>query len=140
MGGTATERVALMAIRERYAHAIMDGVKRVEFRKRRLAADIETVWVYATAPVSKVIGHFSIDEMVQGTPEDIWERFGSVGVIEHDAFFDYYEGRETAVAIVVGSAERLPDPVALEELDPRPAVPQSFAYLSAASVPTPALA
>jgi predicted transcriptional regulator len=124
-----------MAIHERYADAIMDGVKRVEFRKRRLADDIKTVWVYATAPVSKVIGRFSVHEIVQGTPQDIWDRFGAVGVIEHDAFFQYYDGRNTAVAIVVGEAERLADPVALHEMHPRPAVPQSFAYLAAASSP-----
>lgn len=135
MGRTAAERVALMSIHQRYAEAIMDGIKQVEFRKRRLADDIDTVWVYATAPVSKVIGHFSVSEVVQGTPQDIWERYGSVGVIEHDAFFDYYGARETAVAIVVGSAERLPDPVSLDAIDPRPAIPQSFAYLSATSSP-----
>ena len=122
-----------MAIHGRYADAIMDGTKQVEFRKRRLADDIQTVWVYATAPVSKVIGHFSVHDIVSGTPQAIWEQFGSVGVIEHDDFFDYYDGRETAVAIVVGTAERLADPVALDEIDPRPAVPQSFAYLSASS-------
>lgn len=129
-----------MAIHQRYADAIMDGEKRVEFRKRRLADDIEVVWVYATAPISKVVGHFSIDEVVQGTPQDIWDRFGAVGVIERTAFFDYYNGSDTAVAIVVGSAARLPDPVALNEMDPRPAVPQSFAYLSAAAAPALALA
>lgn len=135
MGGRAAERVALMAIRKRYADAIMDGTKQVEFRKRRLADDIETVWVYATAPVSKVIGHFSVHEVVSGTPQSIWEQFGSVGVIEHDAFFDYYEGRDTAVAIVVGTAERLAAPVGLDEIEPRPAIPQSFAYLAAESSP-----
>lgn len=140
MGGRAADRVALMSIHQRYADAIMEGVKQVEFRKRPLAADIETVWVYATAPTSKVIGRFSVHEIVQGTPQDIWERYGAVGVIEYDAFFEYYRGREVAVAIVVGSAERLPDPVALHEIDPRPAVPQSFAYLSATSAPTLAIA
>jgi len=135
MGGRPAERVALMAIHERYADAIMDGVKRVEFRKRRLADDIETVWVYATAPVSKVIGRFSVEEIVQGTPQDIWERYGSVGVIERDAFFNYYDGATTAVAIIVGAAARLPDPITLDEIDPRPAVPQSFAYLSAQTSP-----
>jgi len=107
--------------------------------RQRLAHD-RTVWVYATAPVSKVIGHFSIHEIVQGTPQEIWDRFGSVGVIEHDAFFTYYEGRETAAAIVVGSAERLSDPLALDEMNPRPSVPQSFAYLPATSFPDLALA
>lgn len=139
MGGETAERVALMAIHERFADAIMEGVKLVEFRKRRLADDIETVWVYATAPVSKVIGQFSVGEIVSGTPGDIWERFGSVGVIDQDAFFKYYDNTSTAVAIVVGNAERLTDPVALAEMDPRPAVPQSFAYLSAASLPAPVL-
>lgn len=137
MGGETVERVALMAIHERYADAIMEGVKRVEFRKRRLADDIATVgvWVYATSPVSKVIGHFSVDEIVQGNPHDIWERFGAVGVIDRDAFFAYYDGAHTAVAIVVKNAERLPAPVALDEIKPRPAVPQSFAYLPAAASP-----
>lgn len=133
MGRTSTGRVALMAIHERYAQAIMDGVKQVEFRKRALAEDIETVWVYATAPVSKVVGHFSVHEIVKGTPQDIWNRFGSVGVIEREAFFSYYQGRDVAVAIVVGSAERLAQPVALDAIEPRPAVPQSFAYLPASS-------
>lgn len=132
MGREAVERVALMAIHERYADAIMEGVKRVEFRKRPLADDIATVWVYATSPVSKVIGRFSVDEIVQGDPHDIWERFGAVGVIDRDAYFAYYDGARTAVAIVVKNAERLPAPIALDEIEPRPAVPQSFAYLPAA--------
>lgn len=140
MGRETAERVALMAIHERYADAIMDGVKRVEFRKRRLADDIETVWLYVTAPMSKVVGQFSVGEVVSGTPRDIWERYGAVGVIERDAFFDYYDGVRTAVAIVVGAAERLPDPVALAEMNPPPAVPQSFAYLSVASLPAQAVA
>lgn len=135
MGGRASERVALMAIHERYADAIMAGVKQVEFRKRRLASDIETVWVYATAPVSKVIGRFSVHEVVQGSPQEIWDQYGAVGVIEEEAFFSYYDGRDTAVAIVVGSAIRLPDPLPLDALVPKPAVPQSFAYMSAETAP-----
>lgn len=119
------------------AEGIMDRRKRVEFRKRRLSEDIETVLVYATAPVSKVVGRFTIDEMVSGTPSDIWDRFRSVGVIERDAFFSYFGGRNSAVAIVVASAQRFDDPLALDDMVPRPAIPQSFSYLPSA---TPALA
>lgn len=125
-----------MAIHQVWAEAIMDGRKRVEFRKRRLADDIETVLVYATAPVSKVVGHFTIDEVVSSSPADIWARFGSVGVIDHDAFFSYFEGRSSAVAILVASAQRFEDPLALTDIDPRPAIPQSFSYLPST---TPAL-
>lgn len=135
MDRATAKRVALMSIHRKYADAIMDGAKRVEFRKRRLAEDIATVWVYATSPVSKVVGHFSVDEIVQGTPQDIWERFGDIGVIEQDAFFAYYDGSAIAVAILVGVAERLASPLSLDELEPRPAIPQSFAYLPATAAP-----
>lgn len=109
----------------------MDGRKQVEFRKRRLAPDINTVLVYATAPVSKIIGSFTVDRIESGSPAEIWERFGQVGVIPKDEFFDYYEGAHSAVAIVVSGAERFEVPISLESMEPRPAVPQSFAYLAA---------
>ncbi len=131
MGATAADRVALMSIHQRWAEAIVDGRKRVEFRKRRLAEDIRTVLIYATAPTSQVIGQFTIDEMITDTPARIWERFGAVGVIEKDAFFAYYGDAVSAVAIVVATAERFPDSLALTDFTPQPAVPQSFIYLAA---------
>ena len=39
-----------MSIHPVYANAILTGDKKVEFRKRRLAADVTHVLVYATAP------------------------------------------------------------------------------------------
>lgn len=131
MGRGNADRVALMSIHQRWADAIMDGRKRVEFRKRRLAPDIETVIVYATAPVSKVVGRFTVERVVSGTPDDIWASFGAVGVIDYADYCSYYEGSDSAVAIVVGDAERFEDPLALADIEPRPAVPQSFAYLPA---------
>lgn len=130
MGRGSSERVALMAIHPRFANAIIDGTKRVEFRKRRLASDISTVLIYATAPISRIIGRFTVDEIVEDVPASIWERFGDAGVIERDAFFRYYDEAAAAVAIVVAHAERFDEPLALDELDDQPAVPQSFAYVS----------
>ena len=129
MGRTAAERVALMSIHPAYAEAIFDGAKTVEFRKRRLAADIKTVIVYATAPVSRVLGTFDIDEIVVDSPAEIWTRYGSHGVIEQSAFFDYYEGKEIAVAIVVEGATSFDEPLPLKEVDPGSTAPQSFTYL-----------
>lgn len=129
MGRTATERVALMSIHPVYAEAIFQGTKTVEFRKRRLADDIKTVVVYATAPVSRVLGTFDIDEIVEDSPEAIWSRYGDHGVIGQTAFFDYYEGKEVAVAIVVEEVTSFDEPLALSEVEPNSTAPQSFAYL-----------
>ena len=131
MGRSSAERVALMAIHPRYADAILDGTKRVEFRKRRLAEDIRTVLIYATAPVSRVVGRFTIDDIIEATPGHIWEAYGEIGVIEEDAFFGYYGDAAAAVAILVADAERFSAPLALADIKARPAVPQSFAYLAA---------
>ncbi len=43
--------IALMSIHPQYANAIVEGTKRVEFRKRPLARNVTHVIVYATAPV-----------------------------------------------------------------------------------------
>lgn len=131
MGAKPAGRVALMSIHERWAEAIVDGRKRVEFRKRRLAEDIRTVLIYATAPSSQVIGQFTVGRMVTDTPARIWAQFGHLGVIEEEAFFSYYGNAPTAVAIVVADAERFATPLGLGKFDPQPAVPQSFAYLPA---------
>lgn len=129
--GTSTiERVALMAIHPRYADAILAGRKQVEFRKRPLANDITTVLIYATSPIQKVIGEFRIHEVVVGEPDVIWTRFGHVGVIDQESFGEYFATSATAVAIVVEEPTRYARPRALSDLQPEPAIPQSFSYLT----------
>lgn len=128
MGTAATERVAVMAIHPRYASAILEGDKLVEFRKRKLADDITTVLIYATAPVQKVIGEFSIRQTVVDAPSKIWAAYGSVGVIDEYSFGDYYSSSKQAVAFVVDRAMRYARPHPLSELN-ADSVPQSFYYV-----------
>lgn len=129
MGTAATERVAVMAIHPRYADAILRGNKLVEFRKRKLADDITTVLIYATAPVQKVVGEFSIKRTVIDEPATIWASFGDVGVIDETSFATYYASSAQAVALVVDRAIRYKRPHALSELEAK-SIPQSFYYVS----------
>src|SRR5690606_10028124 len=90
-GGTRMDqrtcrRQALMSIRPPYAAAILDGTKLVEFRKRRLASDIDTVVIYMTSPVMAVVGHFTVTEQVTGSPSELWARFEEVAGIDADAY------------------------------------------------------
>ena len=63
-----------MAIQPGYAEAILAGVKTVEFRKRLLAPDIETVLVYETSPTKAIVGSFAVKCMEVASPEVIWGR------------------------------------------------------------------
>lgn len=129
MGAGTTGRIALMAIQPPYAQAILAGDKAVEFRKRALASDVDTVLIYETAPVQRIVGSFTVADTVRLAPSSLWRRFGSVGSIARPDFMSYYDTHRTAIGLVVGDVVRFDAPVSLSELQPRPAVPQSFSYL-----------
>ena len=118
-----------MSIHPAYAEAILDGRKRVEFRKRPMAPDIDTVLVYATAPVQRIVGEFTTTRSVAATPTELWEQASPAAGIAAADYFRYYAGSAMAVGIVIDSARRYDRPVSLPELTPTPATPQSFAYL-----------
>ena len=130
MATTPAQRAAVMSIHPQYAVAIMSGEKRVEFRKRRLASDVSTVWVYATAPTQRIIGCFRIAEVVELSPRQMWHRYGRYGCISKKAFDEYYRHHSVAIGIVVGSVEALDRPLPLDEILPSGVPPQSFAYVT----------
>lgn len=123
-------RVALMSIRPEFADRIMDGTKRVEFRKRPLAPDVSHVIIYSTAPVSAVVGAFAVDGQDITDPEELWAQFGEVAGISRERFAEYFEGCSVGTGIRVKDVVLRDRPGRLEELGiPRP--PQSFQYLPA---------
>lgn len=129
MDDGSDRRVALLSIHPKFAAAIMRGDKRVEFRRRPPASDTSHVIVYATAPVRRIVGWFSVVSIEADEPSSLWHRFGSLGSISAAAFDTYYEACETGAAIRVGRVESLDEPVRLEDLEPGLRPPQSFRYM-----------
>ncbi|MDX6451829.1 MAG: hypothetical protein QOH16_1878 [Gaiellaceae bacterium] len=127
----AVERVALLSIRPEFAEAIFTGRKVVEFRRSRLAPDINRALVYATSPTARVIGWFSVSGISESTPDGLWRQFRRHGAIRRRDYFDYFEGASRAYGIRIERATRLGEPVLLDALEPGLRAPQSFQYLSA---------
>lgn len=123
-----------MAIQPQFARAILSGAKQVEFRKRRLAEDIDTVLIYETAPTQRIVGRFTIASTVETTPQALWRRFGPLGGIGRSDFMDYYTGHQRAVGLVVKDIHEYSRAIALSELSCYPPVPQSFAYLPSSTL------
>ena len=123
--------VALLSIKPIYANAILDGRKKVEFRKRPFKRAVSHVVIYATAPVQRVVGWFQTKRFEQMSPSALWKRFASVGGISEEQFNIYYNGSESGVAIHVDKPQRLANPVSIKQTKVATA-PQSYAYLSAA--------
>jgi predicted transcriptional regulator len=136
MGAKPSGRVALLSIHPRYAEAILDGEKLVEFRRSRFAEDVSVVVVYATQPVGRVIGWFEVEDIVEGSPRGLWRRFSSCAGIERAAYLAYFDTAERAFGIRVRRAVRLKRPRLLTELLPNPRPPQSFQYLPEGALAT----
>jgi predicted transcriptional regulator len=122
--------VALLPIQPHYANAILRGDKRVEFRRRRFGRDVQYVVVYASSPICGIVGSFRISDVSEGSPDDIWEVFKSVGAIDREDFFRYYAGAELAVAIGIERVCVLAEALPLHELSSSLKAPQSYMYLT----------
>ena len=126
---------ALVAIRPEYAERILTGGKTYEYRRRIWRRDdVDTIVIYATAPVRAIVGEARIDAILDGTPTDIWNLTHDSAGIDRTRFMAYLHGTDTAHAI------RLCDPIRYTR--PRPLTdygltrpPRSFVYLDGRPAP-----
>lgn len=121
-----------MSIHPIYAEQIMTGHKRVEFRKRPVADDVTHVLIYATAPVCRVIGVFSIEEQISQPPRALWRDFKDVGGIAYNDLMKYYRGYTVGTGIRVKKAFAASTPLCLVKDLGIDHPPQSYRYLDKA--------
>ncbi|MCE5238997.1 ASCH domain-containing protein [bacterium] len=120
----------MLSIHPRYADAIFQGQKKVEFRRRGFGRDVSHVVVYSTKPVEGITGVFTVETIEYASPVHLWRRYRAVSGLSASRFFEYYAGACEGVAIKVARAARLSKPVRLAEVGARLTPPQSFRYLS----------
>lgn len=119
----------LLSIKPEYAFKIFEGSKKYEFRKIIFKRkDIEKVIVYASSPVQKVIGEFEIADILCEETELLWQMTQQYAGISKEFYDQYFENRDRAFAIQVGSVKEYVHPKTLSDFDIDFA-PQSFAYL-----------
>lgn len=119
-----------MSIKPGFVEKIFSGEKEYEYRKTLFRrSDISTVVIYATKPVGMVVGEFEIAEILDGSPEFVWESTKCKSGVSRTFYNTYFSGREQAYAIKIGSLE-----IYEQEIDPHEYLedfvpPQSFKYL-----------
>ncbi len=122
----------LLSIKPEYAEKILDGSKKFEFRKGIFKNEkITTVVIYATMPIGKIVGEFQVDSVLSGSPDDVWAETKKFAGITKEFFDMYYEGREKAFAIKIGSVDKFDAPLPLSALGSNITPPQSYRYLLA---------
>ena len=121
--------IALLSIHPRFAEAILNGEKMVEFRRTRFSRKVSHVAIYATQPIGKIVGWFEVAGVDALHPDDLWGRFQDCGGIDEVDFRAYYLGRETGYAIRILQSRRLKKAKPLTAICGNTRPPQSFTYL-----------
>ncbi len=129
MATKTNKNVILLPIFPKYANAIMDGKKKVEFRKINIPSHIKHVLIYATAPKMEIIGTFEVENITKASPKCLWEKFNKVGFVEKDFLFKYYDNHKTGIAIHIGKIKEVRKPLPLSKIKNGFNAPQSFRYL-----------
>ena len=107
----------VLSIHPKYADAIFAGLKRVEFRRKRISlSKSRRIWVYATRPVAGVIGYIEVKEVVCKPLDELWDLYSSVGHIDAGEFNGYFSGCETGYALVLSDAVLLDTPLGLDKI------------------------
>lgn len=123
----------LISIRPRFAEMIFTGSKTVELRRvcpKVSSGDLALV--YVSSPTKELQGGFEVKEVISASPLALWRKVGKKSGITQKEFFDYFDGKTEAHALVIKHAWKLPVPIRLASLRQRRGgfrPPQSFHYL-----------
>ncbi len=121
---------AILSIKPVYADQILAGTKKVEFRKAAFKKQVDRVYIYSSAPKMRIVGYFTIKEIVCGTPRELWEMFASVGGINQADFFDYYKTSELGVSFLIDRVTRFEVGIVPVDVIADFVPPQSYRYLA----------
>jgi len=120
----------LLSIKPKFAHAILDGQKRFEFRRALFRREgIVRVIIYASSPEQKVVGEFLIEDVLSLAPDSLWRLTRAYAGIDKSYFDRYFAGRNQAHAIKIGKPTRYREPLDLKKDFGVARPPQSFCYV-----------
>lgn len=119
----------LLSINPEHVENIISGKKKYEYRRIRCKEPIDKIIIYATAPISQVIGEVEVLEIIEDTPMTVWDETKVYSGISKSFFLEYFSGKSKAVAYHLGSIHKYSKPKNLSEFGVRSA-PQSFIYIT----------
>lgn len=120
----------LLSIKPEFANKIFDGTKKYEFRRSLFKnKDVKKVIVYASAPISRVIGEFDIETVIKKEVNELWKDTKEFSGITKDFYMSYFDGKDEGFAIKVKKATKYKEDLCIQEAYGKKP-PQSFLYIN----------
>ena len=120
----------LLSIKPTYIEEIQKGNKGYEFRRAIFKNKPDEIVIYASSPVKKIIGSFSVGEIIEDTPDNLWNNFKEKAGINKKDFFEYFKGKTNGFALEIKEFKPLSEPFDPYKNMPQFRPPQSFAYIN----------
>lgn len=117
-----------MSIKPEHVQNILAGTKKFEFRKNKCREEIDTIIIYSTSPIMRVIAEVEVKGIIEDTPQVVWGKTKSAAGIDKTFFDAYYNGRDVAVAYILGKVRKFAKPKSLSDYGVK-AAPQSYIYI-----------
>lgn len=118
----------ILSIKPEFVEKIFSGEKKYEYRKVLFKQKVDTVYIYASRPIGKIVGEFKLEEIICDTPENIWKLTKEQSGVTKKFFDKYYEGKDKGVALKIKDSEEYEEGVNPDTLVTNFKVPQSFIY------------
>ena len=119
----------ILSIKPIYSNAIIAGSKKVEFRKQKFKRVVDKIFIYSSSPEKLIVGYFTFSQIIEDTPENLWNKFKEVGGITQTDFFDYYKDTNKGFSIVIDKVHRFKQGIDPIEFIENFSAPQSYIYV-----------
>lgn len=119
----------LISINPEYVERIFDNTKKYEYRRMLAQKGVETLIIYSTWPVMKIVGEVEVNGTIELAPSTLWEKTKKEAGISRKKYREYFKGRKKACAYVLGTVTKYEKSKTLKDIGIEKA-PQSFLYLN----------
>ena len=120
----------ILSIRPTFCQSIFEGKKVYEYRKRVFKrTDVGKVYIYATKPICRIVGYFTIDEVIEDKKSYMWEKTHKDGGINKEYFDAYFKNCDMAHAIKIGEVVKLDNPIDPKKVIKSFTAPQNYRYV-----------
>ena len=119
---------AILSIKPQFVEEIIAGRKLFEFRKKSFKQEVNTVFVYASSPICRIVGEFKLGAILEGTPEHVWSLTADHSGITKRYYDQYFSCHKVSYALEIKSFKRYKTPInpylTIRDFH----APQSFCY------------
>lgn len=118
----------LVSIKPECVKEILSGRKKYEYRKIKPKNSVDAMVMYSSAPVMKIFAEVNIEEIIEGNPDEVWEKTRNGSGTNKKLYDEYFKNKNIAVAYKLGKIKVYEKPKELIEFGLNHA-PQSYVYL-----------